>query len=56
MFQENDGTLRCVWVPAHASTDAPLSAIWINTPQRTSLSHVSAVTTQAEGDSWACAA
>ena len=56
MFQKKNWTLRCVWVPAHAGVNAPLTAVWIETPLRTPTRRYCTSTTSAEGDSWACAA
>jgi hypothetical protein len=57
MSQKKNWTLRCVWVPAHTGANAPLTAIWIQTPQRTAAtSRRNTAATPAEGDSWAYAA
>jgi hypothetical protein len=56
MSQKKNWTLRCVWVPAHTGTNAPLTAVWIQTPQRTTTSRRNTAATPAEGDSWAYAA
>jgi len=48
--------LRCVWVPSPAGVKAPLTAIWMETSQPSSLALLSRVHDPAEGDSWACAA
>src|ERR1700756_5189958 len=33
IISQHRSTLYCVWVPAHSGADAPLAAVWIDTPQ-----------------------
>ena len=56
MFQEKNWTLRCVWVPTHTGPNAPLSAVWIQTPLPAATSRDNAVADSLEGDTWALAA
>jgi len=54
--RREETALRCVWMPANRGANAPLVAIWIETP---CLSHGvprELACNSMEGDSWACAA
>lgn len=33
IISQHPATLHCVWVPVHTGADAPLAAVWIDTPQ-----------------------
>jgi hypothetical protein len=63
MFQKNPAIarkepmmLRCMWVPAHTGPNAPLSAVWIQTPRYMPVGRQTATANAAEGDLQACAA
>jgi hypothetical protein len=49
-------TLVCIWIPTHAGPNAPLMAIWIETPCRMAAPRHDLVRNSTEGDSWAFAA
>jgi hypothetical protein len=56
MFANDSMMLRCMWVPAHTGPNAPLSAVWIQTPRNLPVGRQSATASAVEGDLWASAA
>lgn len=56
MLQKDPMMLRCMWVPAHIGPNAPLTAVWIQTPRTLTAARQYATANAAEGDLWACAA
>jgi hypothetical protein len=52
----NAATLRCVWMPSHTGANAPLTAVWIETPQLIPSGNEKPTPANTEGDSWLCAA
>jgi hypothetical protein len=49
MFQKKNWTLRCIWVPAHVGANAPLTAVWVQTPHRTATFRYNTATSLTEG-------
>jgi hypothetical protein len=56
MSQKKNWTLRCVWVPVHTGANAPLTAVWIQTPLYPATEQCNVTAAPVEGDSWILAA
>jgi hypothetical protein len=49
---QEDTVLRCVWKPAHAGANAPLTATWIEVPCQAAIARHDHVHKSKEGHSW----